>query len=139
MMAFLPTFFLLMRICIAKKHNDKRNIAIGSVEDRRSYVLSYLFATLLPFYREELETCRDLFAMLAALSFIVFMFFHLNLYYLNILFPIFGYQIFMIWPPVDENPYAGREPFILITDRRYLTSGKNLIGYRLSNTVYLEA
>lgn len=137
-MAVLPTLFLLKRIYIAKKERDRTRIAVGSVEDHKSYVLSYLFATLLPFYREELETCRDLLAMLAALAFIVFLFFHLNLYYLNILFPIFGYQAFMIWPPEDNNPYTGREPFTLITYRRYLVSGDSLIGYRLSNTVYLE-
>ena len=137
-MALLPTLCLLGRICIAKQENDKKNIIVGSVENHKSYVLSYLFAMLLPFYREELDTYRDLFAMLAALAFIVFLFFHLNLYYLNILFPIFGYQAFIIWPPEDKNPYTGREPLTLITYRRFLNPGSSYTGYRLSNTVLLE-
>ena len=138
LMALLPTLCLLVRIYIAKKGNDKWDITIGSAENHKTHVLSYLFAILLPFYREELETYRDLFAMLAALAFIVFLFLYLNLYYLNILFPIFQYQAFIIWPPEDDNPYTGKEPFTLITSRYYLISGDRLKGYRLSNTVYLE-
>ena len=137
-MATFPSLFLLMRICTARKQNDKREIVIGDIEDHRAHVLVYLFAILLPFYREELATYRDLFAMLMALAFIGFLFYRLNLHYLNIWFSLFGFQAFMISPPADDNPYTVREPLILITYRRYVTSNDRVTAYRLSDTVYLE-
>ena len=137
-MAFFPTLFLWIRILVAKKQNDRRELVVGSVDDHRAPVLVYLFAILLPFYREELATYRDLSAMFLALTFIVFLFYHLNLHYLNVLFALFGYQAFMISPPVDENPRTGREPFVLLTYRRYLASPDRLTAYRISDTVYLE-
>ena len=120
------------------KQNDKREIVVGSVDDHRAHVLVYLFAILLPFYREELATCRDLLSMMLALAFIVFLFLHLNLHYLNVLFALFGYRTFMVSSPMDQNPHTGREPVVLITYRRYLDSPNKLNAYRISDTVYLE-
>ena len=76
--------------------------------------------------------------MITALMFIVFSLWHLNLHYLNVWFALFGYRAFMISPPPDDNPYTGREPYVLITYRRYLASHDCLTAYRLSGTVYLE-
>ena len=74
LMALLPTAFLCWRICRAKRGNDVRELAAGASEDHRSHVLVYLFAILLPFYRGDLESSRDLVAMVVALVFIVFLF-----------------------------------------------------------------
>lgn len=137
-MVVVPTTFLLWRIHTAQRENDKRELTIGASEDQRSHVLVYLFATLLPFYREELATCRDLMAMILALAFIVFLFWRLNLHYMNVCFAIFGYKVFTVSPPRDENPYTGREPFILITCRRSLLPDDRLVAYRLSDSVYME-
>ncbi len=139
LMAFGPTAFLWLRICIARKNHDKRKLTAGVSEDHRSHVLVYLFATLLPFYREELATIRDLAAMIVALAFIVFLFWRLNLHYMNVIFAVFGYQIFTVFPPEDNNSYTGKETFILITQRRSLTPGNHFSAYRLSDTVYLES
>ena len=138
LMVIVPNGFLVLRLYIARRNSDKRRLAIGISDDNRGHVLIYLFATLLPFYREELATFRDLAAMALALSFIVFLFWHLNLHYMNVLFAIFGYRIFTVSSPEDENPYTGKESIILISRRRSLFSGEHIDAYRLSDTVYVE-
>lgn len=138
LMALAPTAFLYWKIRVARRENDKRELTIGASEDQRSHVLVYLFATLLPFYRQEFPTYRDLVAMILALAFIVFLFWRLNLHYMNVGFAIFGYRVFTVSPPRDENPYTGREPFILITRRRSVLPDDRLVAYRLSDSVYME-
>ena len=138
-MAIAPSAFLVLRVNTARSNSDKRTLTVGIGEDQRAHVLVYLFAILLPFYREEIATHRDLAAMLVALAFIAFLFWHLNLHYINILFALFGYRVFTVSPPQDNNRYTGRESFILITRRGYLLPGDQLSAYRLSDSVYVEA
>lgn len=137
-LAVLPSMFLWWRVCTARRHNDIRPLITGRTEDHRSHVLVYLFATLLPFYREEIGNYRDLVAMGAALGLIVFLFWRLNLHYLNLFFAVARYQVFTVSPPEDGNRYTGQESFVLITRRKQLREDERVTAYRLSNTVYLE-
>ena len=73
-----------------------------------------------------------------ALVFIVFLFWRLNLHYMNIFFAVFDYRVFTVSSPHDGNPHTGREPFVLITPRRHVPPGGHILAYRLSDTVYLE-
>ncbi|TQE99676.1 MAG: hypothetical protein FKY71_07330 [Spiribacter salinus] len=139
LMVLLPNAFLWLRIRTAKKQKDRRQITVGSADDHRDHILVYLFAMLLPFYSEDLGSLRDIAATLAALAFIVFLFWHLNLHYMNLLFAALGYRVFTVYPPVDGNPLTGKTRHALITRRVNLTPGERLIAYRLSDTVYLEA
>jgi hypothetical protein len=50
-----------------------------------------------------------------------------------------GYKVYKVYPPIDNNPYSGDKPFILITDRVYLKEGDRLLAYRLQNDIYVEA
>lgn len=138
LLALLPSALLWWRICVARSDNDKRELTAGTTEDHRSHVLVYLFAILLPFYREEIASYRDLAAMIVALLFIMFLFFRLNLHYMNIFFTLADYQIFTVSPPQDNNPHTGQETFVLITYRRSLLPGTRFQAFRLSDTVYLE-
>ena len=137
-MAILPSVFLWWRVRTARRHKDIRPLVTGPTEDHRSHVLVYLFATLLPFYREEIGDYRDLLAMCAALGLIVFLFWRLNLHYLNLFFAIARYQVFTVSPPENGNLYTGVESFVLITRRKQLREGEPVNAFRLSNTVYLE-
>ena len=137
-LAILPSMFLWWRVRTARRKNDTRSLVTGPTEDHRGHVLVYLFATLLPFYREEIGNYRDLLAMCAALGLIVFLFWRLNLHYLNLFFAIAQYQVFTVSPPEDENPYTGKESFVLITRRKQLREGEKFVAFRLSDTVYLE-
>ncbi len=137
-LAILPSMFLYWRLRTARRQDDVRPLVAGQTEDHRSHVLVYLFATFLPFYREDIVTCRDLLAMCVALGLIVFLFWRLNLHYLNLFFAMRGYHVFTVSPPEDENPYSGLENFVLITRRKQLRESEQVIAFRLSNTVYLE-
>ena len=139
LMVVVPYAFLWLRIWVAKKQNDKRDLAIGVAEDHRDHILIYLFAILLPFYSERLKTWRDFDATLAALAFIVFLFWHLNLHYMNLVFAILGFRIFTVFSPEDSNPITSKSRQVIITRRVSLASGDRLVAYRLSDTVYLEA
>lgn len=138
-MIVVPNAFLLLRIQIAKRRKDTRRITIGAADDHRDHILVYLFALMLPFYSVPIDTWRDFCATLAALAFIVFLFWHLNLHYVNILFAVFDYRVFTISPPSDGNPLSGGDRQALITKRTSISAGEKLIVYRLSNTVYFEA
>jgi hypothetical protein len=137
-MVVLPNAFLWLRLRTAKKLQEKRDIVIGTAEDHREHLLVYLFAMLLPFYAAELGTWRNLGATLAALIFIAFLFWHLNLHYMNLLFAALSYRVFTVYPPRDNNPLSGRTSLVLITRRVSLSSGEHINAYRLSDTVCLE-
>jgi hypothetical protein len=139
LMVIAPNVFLWLRIRTARKQNDKRTIAVGAADDHRDHILVYLFAMLLPFYSEDISTWRDFGATLAALAFIVFLFWHLNLHYMNLLFAFRGLRVFTVYPPADGNPLTAKTRHALITRRVNLASGEQVIAFRLSDTVYLEA
>lgn len=137
-MVALPNLFLLKRIESARQHKEYRQITIGSAEDHREHLLVYLFSMLLPFYTADLTSWRELCAVIAALAFIVFLFAHLNLHYMNLYFALRGYRIFTIFPPHDCNKYSGKTSSIIITKRISLPLGERLPLLRLSNTVFME-
>ena len=139
LLAFLPSGFLFWRVYRVQKDVDKRTLTAGTSEDHRGHVLVYLFAMLLPFYLEEIATYRDLAAIIIALTFIVILFWRLNLHYMNVFFAFADYQIFTVSPPQDDNPHTGQEKYVLITHRKVLLPGDRLLVHRLSNTVYLES
>jgi hypothetical protein len=137
-MLIIPNLFLWLRIRVAIKLQERRELVIGSAEDHRDHILVYLFAMLLPLYPIDMGTWRDFAALLSALAFIVFLFWHLNLHYMNLLFAIFGYRVFTISTPKDDNPLSGRVTQVLLTPRISLEQGEHVIAYRLSDTVYFE-
>jgi len=137
-MVIVPNAFLCLRISIAKSQDDKRQLHVGGSEDHRDHILVYLFAMLLPFYSEAIGTWRDFGATLAALAFIVFLFWHLNLHYMNLIFAARGLRVFTIYSGADNNSLTSRARYALITKRVSLVPGDRIIAYRLSDTVYLE-
>lgn len=138
LMIVVPNMFLWLRIRTAWKQADKRELVVGTADDHRDHILVYLFAILLPFYSEDLGSWRYVGASFAALSFIVFLFWHLNLHYMNLVFATLGYRVFTVYPPADGNPLTGRTHQAVITRRVSLTPGERLVAFRLSDTVYLE-
>lgn len=137
-MVVVPNAFLWLRIRVARKQRDQKLIVVGTADDHRDHLLVYLFAMLLPFYSQDIGTWRDLGATIAALAFIVFLFWHLNLHYMNILFAVLGFRVFTVYPHTDDNPFSGTVPIVLITRRATVTSGESVLACRLSDTVYME-
>jgi hypothetical protein len=137
-MVVLPYAFLLARIRTARRLNERRDLEVGAAEDHRDHLLVYLFTMLLPFYPVDLVSTRDLAAVLIALAFVIFLFWHLDLHYMNLLFLLLGYRVFTILPPKDSNAFSGKASYILITRRAWIVEGSRLDVYRLSDTVYFE-
>ncbi len=132
LMILLPNGFLWLRIWTAKKQADRREITVGTADDHRDHILVYLFAMLLPFYSQNPTSWRDFGATIVALAFIVFLFWHLNLHYMNLLFAARGFRIFTVYPPNDGNPLTGRAPCALITRRIHLAPGDRITAFRLT-------
>lgn len=135
---FVPNFFLWLRVRTAIKLKEKRELVTGKSDDHRDHLLVYLFAMLLPFFAEKLETWRDVFATLTALAFIVYLFWHLNLHYMNIVFAWRGFRVFTIYPRSADNNLSGTTSWVLITRRPFVAENETVIAYRISDTVYLE-
>lgn len=134
----LPNGFLWLRVRTAVKQRVIREIVVGRAEDHRDHLLVYLFAMLLPLYAADLSTWRELTAALFALVFIVFLFWHLNLHYMNLSFALRGLHVFTVYPPYDENPHSGKGELVLITPRTILCNGDKIRAYRISDTVLME-
>lgn len=138
LLVLIPNAVLFARLLIARKQSDCRPLEVGAAEDHRDHVLVYLLALLLPFYSEDLDTWRAFSATLAAVVMVIFLFWHLNLHYMNILFAALGLHVFSISPPANASSLSGRDKLVLITRRRFLPEGTRATAYRLSNTVYWE-
>ena len=131
---------LFLRIHTAEKQEDERVLSVGSARDSRGHVLVYLFTMLLPFYRQSLDGWRDLSAMAVALAFIIFLFWHLNYHYMNIVFAIKGYRVLEMHTPDAVNKYSGRQNLVLITRRTddEVVAAQKVRAYRVSDSVYME-
>lgn len=134
----LSNLVLVGRFVIAKRNRDIGPLAVGHADDHRDHLLVYLFAMLLPFYNADPASPRSLVAILSALAFIAFLFWHLNLHYMNIVFAIAGYHVFTVHPLQDDNRLSGREDFVLISRRTSVPDGLTVNAYRISDTVYWE-
>ena len=137
-MVVVPNAFLWWRVRQVKIQKDMREITAGDAEDHREHLLVYLFAMLLPFYSASMDTLRDFSAHMAAIAFIVFLFWHLNMHYMNIFWAIRGYRVFTLSPIDDGNPLSGKVSQVLITKRNHIVPGEKITAYRLSQTVFLE-
>lgn len=134
----IPNAVLWFRIKLAIKRNDRRTLVYGKSEDHRDHILVYLVAILLPFYSANLGTARELSAALLAVAFIVFLFWNMNMHYMNIAFAALGYRIFTVSPPTGENAISGRNNFVVITKRAMLVPDASIHAFRISDTVFLE-
>lgn len=137
LLAFVPTLILIRRIRLARQNNDCQTKMIGRADDHRDHILVYLFAMLLPFYTVNLQDGREFAATVLALLFILFLFWHLNLHYMNLLFAMRGYRVFTVRPDGTDR-HGSKAPFVLLTRREMLVKGEEVETYRLSDTVFIE-
>lgn len=138
LLVLIPNLVLLVRWRIAVAQQDRRPLKADTVEDHRDHVLVYLFAMLLPFYAADLSEIRSFSATLAAVWFIVMLFWHLNLHYTNALFALLGYRVFTITAKPNGNPCSGTARIVVLSKRVCLLPEDEIQAHRLSNTVYVE-
>lgn len=134
----IPNLILWGRVRAAKSNRERRELVVGRAEDHRDHLLVYLFAMLLPFYADPLDTTRSFLAACAAVVFVIFLFWHLNLHYMNLFFALAGFRVYTLYSPDDDNDASGRSAMVVITRRSSLEAGWHLSVYRMSDTVYLE-
>jgi hypothetical protein len=137
LIAIVPTVLLLLRIRNAKSTNDCQVKTICRADDHKDHILVYLFATLLPFYTADLQSYREFGATVLALAFILFLFWHLNMHYMNLLFAVQGYRVFTVTPD-SQDVHGGKAPFVILARRTALVEGQKINAYRLSDTVFIE-
>ena len=138
LMIVLPLVLLWWRFRSAKRNNDTRQLVVDRVEGYGHHILTYIIAMLLPFYRQDIATLRDVLAIGAALLFVVIIFWNLNLHYINIAFVLGGYRTYLIHPPDDGNPFSGTQALVLVTRRSSLRMDESIIAYRISDTFLWE-
>jgi len=93
----------VVRLKLAMKRGTLRTIDVERAEDHRDHLLVYLFAVLLPLFDANIGRARDSAATILAFVFVVFLFWHLNLHYMNVFFAIAGYRVFTIHGPATRN------------------------------------
>lgn len=131
----IPNLILLMRITISKKNKNTKKIKVYISKDQNDNLLLYLFAMLIPLITGDISTLRELLMMISVLLFLIFLFWHLNLFYLNIVFAFFGYKIFTVMPKLDSEDFV---PFVLLTKRHWIKEGIEINTIRISDTVFIE-
>lgn len=137
-LAIIPNIVLLARRNAAKRARSTRELVVGKADDHRDTLILYIFTILLPLYGIEPEGPRDLAATASVLLIILFIFWFLNLHYMNLLFAFMGYRVFTINPQEDSNPHSGRKTYALVTRRVHVAPGDRIIAHRLSDSVFWE-
>jgi hypothetical protein len=138
MMVAIPNIVIAARFWIAKHRGERKVLTIGEADDNRDHLLVYLFAMVMPLYDLNVHERREACAMATALVFIVFLFWHLNLHYMNLVFALFGYRVYTVRPQETNDGISGRSPFVVLTRRTVLRRGDTMHTVRISNGVFWE-
>jgi ABC-type xylose transport system permease subunit len=140
-MVIVPNVFLGLQLHVARRRGNRKTIEVKVCRDQTEQLLVYLFAMLIPLFGVELNGIRGLAALLLAVLFVAFIFWHMQLHYMNLFWAIFGYRIFTV-----ETASEGRETsdsrrsqsYVVISKRESIESGKPLTGLRLGGNVLVD-
>lgn len=127
----IPNIFLFWLLSCWNGKEHIKNITIESSTETNDHILTYLIAIILPLYGVEVESYRDLAALISAFIVMVFIFYHANLHYTNIILAILGYRIF---EGTTKNFDQELTRYTIIS-RESIVSGKKLAGLRLGGNV----
>lgn len=133
LLATIPTAVLYFRYRIARNNKDEVELTVMRSEDHSEHLLTYLVANLLPFYSSPINSVRSLATVIAAIAFVIFIMWRMNLHYINLYFALQGYKVYTI----TLNEAQGRKA-ILLSKRNYIAVDAKVRGTRLSNTVFIE-
>lgn len=97
---------------------------------------------LIPLFDANLGGIRDTVAVAFALLFVMFLFWHMRLHYMNLIFAICGYKIFTVEAKIGttdaDRKQARLANFVVISRRHDLPEGAPLTGYRLGGNVLVD-
>ena len=138
----LPSVVLFFFFRRAKKQQNDKTITIRSAKDQREHLLIYLFTMLIPLFDANLGGARDLIAVSVALLFVLFLFWHMRLHYMNLFFALFGYKIFTVEAESRTEVAEGVAPklvtYAVLSKRHHLAPGKPLTAWRLGGHVLVD-
>jgi hypothetical protein len=136
-LAIIPNLVLLGRWRAAKRANDHRVLVVATARDQSGDLLVYLFAMLLPLYTANLANARELWSVAAAFVFIVFLFWHMNLHYMNVFFAVLGFRAYTVEMTGRDGAPGGS---VVLLSKRIAPPAAlaSIDALRLSDTVFVE-
>ena len=138
----LPTFILWLILRQARKAENTKTIHISSAKDQREHLLTYLFAMLIPLFDANTDGMRDLIAVSLAFIFVMFLFWHMRLHYMNLFFAMWGYRIFTVEARIGTTEKdRNRDRFVtyaFISRRHFIPDNDAITGYRLGGRVLFD-
>ncbi len=137
-LAIAPNMVVLARWRAARADHDSRAIIVRSSKDQSEQILVYLFAMLIPLFGVDLGSTRTTVSALAAFAFVVFIFWHMNLYYVNVAFAAFGFRVFTVQVARSLENRDDTTTIVLLSKRQTLKEDTALNALRLSNTVLVD-
>jgi hypothetical protein len=134
--AIAPNLYLLYRIYIAKKNNDRKNITIHAHSDNKDQLLTYIFAMLIPLYQASFSSINDLYAALCALIFVIYIFYHMELYYMNFWFALFDYRVLTIEADPSTSIFSTKH--VLITKKKTIIKDSTITPLRITDFLLFD-
>lgn len=138
----LPTLILWAILRQARNAENTKTIHISSAKDQREHLLTYLFAMLIPLFDANTDGMRDLTAVSLAFIFVMFLFWHMRLHYMNLFFAMSGYRIFTVEAKIGTTEKdRKRDRFVtyaVISRRHFIPDDDALTGYRLGGRVLFD-
>lgn len=137
----VPSFVLWLLWRRNVSTDNVRTVEVRTTQDPKDHLLTYLFAMLLPLWQGGLGTPRDLYATLFALVLVLFVFWHMGLHYMNVLFALRGYRVYTVQAgdagEGDDNHRL--LTYAVISKRSHIPAGgAPLTGYRLGGNVLVD-
>jgi hypothetical protein len=138
----IPTIILALMQRYQTKIDNSQTINIVGVREEREHLLTYLFAMLIPLFDANLEGGRDLMAVGAAFIFVLLLFWHMRLHYMNLYFALRGYRIFTVEVELSttSNNRARKTltTYAVLSKRHHIPENEPLTGIRLGGEVLID-
>jgi hypothetical protein len=136
-LALFPNLYLIFRIRFAIKQNDRKLISINdeTVTDNSDQLITYIFAMLLPLFQSAVASEQDLYSTLCAWLFVVYIFGHMELYYMNIFFALAGYRILSIKPISTSSKFSTSH--VIIT-KKCIIANQEIKPFRITDFLLFD-
>lgn len=138
----LPNLMLWWILRQAREAENTKTINVSSSKDQREHLLTYLFAMLIPLFDANTDGVRDLAAVSLAFIFVMFLFWHMRLHYMNLFFAMWGYRIFTVEAKIgttgEDRKRVRLVTYAVISRRHFIPDDDALTGYRLGGRVLLD-
>ena len=142
MMFAIPTIILVFIKHHQTRIDNSQTIKIIRVREEREHLLTYLFAMLIPLFDANLEGWRDLMAVAAAFIFVLLLFWHMRLHYMNLYFALMGFRIFTVEvelsTTLDCRERKTITTYAVLSKRSYIPENEPLTGIRLGGDVLID-